>query len=380
MDYKQLFETMYRQMSNDICNKLEEFKNDTNRLMEHKISPSLVSEDSFFYKVIDYDGGSFKEGFSSVSSSQDQLSEVLKSKCQEKYYAYSESIRRLENLNFSNLKTTENNPFELIFDIDNQVEVITHNLIYQKAIYNYKSSPWISDIIRTIKDILSYNFDSNIFDCKSISDRLDLISNMYNIIEHRMALVLYGVFKHGFYSKFYEEDTYFTPNPIKFGENKNNVRLADSYRLFSSTQPGDEIDLSSLFTLEEFEIKFHEFIEKGFFSNIKARSVIIGILSQRDYNHMKSEFISIKFSDLYLQIRQADSIIFKMAASYIVLRAKGMYNFYNFKHEFNCRNDHVKDDLLSTNIELLDQERKDDNAEKIIHLLDHLYQSLINMY
>jgi hypothetical protein len=121
MDYKQLFETMYRQMSNDICNKLEEFKNDTNRLMEHKISPSLVSEDSFFYKVIDYDGGSFKEGFSSVSSSQDQLSEVLKSKCQEKYYAYSESIRRLENLNFSNLKTTENNPFELIFYIDNQV-------------------------------------------------------------------------------------------------------------------------------------------------------------------------------------------------------------------------------------------------------------------
>jgi hypothetical protein len=58
----------------------------------------------------------------------------------------------------------------------------------------------------------------------------------------------------------------------------------------------------------------------------------------------------------------------------------GMYNFYNFKHEFNCRNDHVKDDLLSTNIELLDQERKDDTAEKIIHLLDHLNQSLINMY
>ena len=98
-----------------------------------------------------------------------------------------------------------------------------------------------------------------------------------------------------FYSKFYEEDTYFTPNPIKFGENKNNVRLADSYRLFSSTQPGDEIDLSSLFTLEEFEIKFHEFIEKGFFSNIKARGVIIGILTQRYYNHMKSEFINIKF-------------------------------------------------------------------------------------
>jgi hypothetical protein len=185
-----------------------------------------------------------------------------------------------------------------------------HNLIYQKAIYNYKSSPWISDIIRTIKDILSYNFDSNIFDCKSISDRLDLISNMYTFIEHRTALVLYGLFKHGFYSKFYEE-----PNPFKFGENKNNVRLADSYRLFSSTQPGDEIDLSSLFTLEEFEIKFHEFIEKGFFSNIKARSVIIGILSQLDYNHMKSEFISNKFSDLYLQICQADSIIFKMAAS-----------------------------------------------------------------
>jgi hypothetical protein len=249
------------------------------------------------------------------------------------------------------LKTTENNPFELIFDIDNEVEVIMHNLIYQKAIYNYISSPWISDIIHTIKDILSYNFDSNIFECKSISDRLDLTNNMYNNIEHRMALVLYGLFKYGFYSKFYEEDTYFTPNPIKFGDNKNKIWLADSYLLFSSTQPGNEIDLSSLFILKEFEIKFHDFIEKGFFSNIKARGVIIGILTQRYYNHMKSEFINIKFSDSYLQIRQADSIIFKMEASYIVLRAKGMYNFYNSKHEFNCRNDFAKNILLSNNIQ-----------------------------
>jgi hypothetical protein len=55
-----------------------------------------------------------------------------------------------------------------------------------------------------------------------------------------------------FYSKFYgeEENTYFTPNPIKFGDNKNNVRLADSYRLFSSTLPGDELDLYSLLTLD----------------------------------------------------------------------------------------------------------------------------------
>jgi hypothetical protein len=71
----------------------------------------LVSDDSFFNKVIDFDGESFKEGFSSFSSSQDQCSEVFKSKFKSK------------------LKTTENNPFELIFDIDNQVEVIMHNSI-----------------------------------------------------------------------------------------------------------------------------------------------------------------------------------------------------------------------------------------------------------
>jgi hypothetical protein len=50
MDYKQLFETMYRQMCNDICNKFEELKNDTNRLMDNKTTPSHVSEDSFFIK------------------------------------------------------------------------------------------------------------------------------------------------------------------------------------------------------------------------------------------------------------------------------------------------------------------------------------------
>jgi hypothetical protein len=62
-----------------------------------------------------------------------------------------------------------------------------HNLIYQKAIYNYKSSPWISDIIHTIKDILSYNFYSNIFGCKDISDRIDSVY-MSNIIGHRMGV------------------------------------------------------------------------------------------------------------------------------------------------------------------------------------------------
>jgi hypothetical protein len=50
-------------------------------------------------------------------------------------------------------------------------------------------------------------------------------------------------------------------------------------------------------------LKFHDFIEKGFFSNLKVRSDLIGILAQRDLNSIKDESVNIKFPDLNFQIR-----------------------------------------------------------------------------
>ncbi len=79
-------------------------------------------------------------------------------------------------------------------------------------------------------------------------------------------------------------------------------------------------ELSEIY-LEDFETKFHDFIEKGFFSNLKVRSDLIGILAQRDLNSIKDEFVYIKFSDLNCQIRRSESMLFKMAACYIILRA-----------------------------------------------------------
>ncbi len=108
---------------------------------------------------------------------------------QEKYYAYIIAYDRVDDL--QNLKTSQNEPFELIFDKDTQVKIIMKNLIHPKAIYSYNASPWISDVIRIIKNVVigSHYLDLKIFDFSSISDRVDLISYMYNIIERRMSLV-----------------------------------------------------------------------------------------------------------------------------------------------------------------------------------------------
>ena len=59
----------------------------------------------------------------------------------------------------NDVRTTESNPFRLHFDMDSQLKVIMDNLFDMPLICNYKSALWLSEVCRSIKQIISIKID-----------------------------------------------------------------------------------------------------------------------------------------------------------------------------------------------------------------------------
>ena len=256
--------------------------------------------------------------------------------------------------------------------MDSQLKVIMDNLFDMPLIYNYKSALWLSEVCRSIKQIVYLNADTKIFEYGNLSDRLKFISNIYNFIERRVKLVLYAIFKHGFYSLFYEDDIC-QLNPIIINEENDDVIFADSYQLFSSSMPGDEINVDS-YTFEEVEDTFRKYVDRGYFTNVRKRAQIIEMLSKRIFN-VEDEVVYVNFDNQIHVIKRSESMTFKMFMSYIFLRDNRMYDCYNFKNEFQARNATARD-LLPLKLCLEDMPEKVRKVVDVINALERCLKTL----
>ena len=68
-------------------------------------------------------------------------------------------------------------------------------------------------------------------------------------------------------------------NPIIINEENDDVIFVDSYQLFSSSMPGDEINVDS-YTFEVVEDTFRKYVDNGYFTNVRKRAQIIEMISK----------------------------------------------------------------------------------------------------
>jgi hypothetical protein len=232
-----------------------------------------------------------------------------------------------------------------------------------------------------------HNKDHSKIDLRSVSNRIEIITNLYNLIERRIRLVLYGIFKHGFFVSFYEDYAVIDENPVIINEE---IILKDDYALFFNAESNIRVNYRSLdYIIQE----FRRCMEKGYFSNIRTRSKIIEILTPRFHETDEYEVIDVEFQDgSTFVIRKSDSKFFKMFLSYMFLRDIDIYYSYNFKTEFNSRktNDFeleinpvysvIDDDSYDSIIEYINDKSSEENKNrinKIFKLIDALEERII---
>ena len=312
----------------DLTQRIENLKIDLGQSDEN-----MPNFNEFHYEIIDFDDTQFKTGFSfikDVINKEDLINFFIN----DEIYMHEAKVngKEFDSQELNDVRTSELNPLKLHFDMDSQLKVIMDNLFDTPLIYNYKSALWLSEVCHSIKQIVYLNADTRIFQYGNLSDRLKFISNIYNFIERRVKLVLYAIFKHGFYSQFYEDEIC-QLNPIIINEENDDAIFADSYQLFSSNMAGDEINVDS-YTFEEVEETFRNYIDRGYFTNVQKRAQIIEILSKRIFN-VEDEVVYVNFDNQLHVIKKSESMTFKMFMSYIFLRDNRMYDVIILKINFD---------------------------------------------
>jgi hypothetical protein len=291
-----------------------------------------INSNYFYYKVIDFDGEDIIKGCKVYEKDEyislyDLVDDIAG---YEKYIydAIDECNSRIQLAEH----TTSSNAYILKLDMDSQISIILNGLKDINMFINYNKCPYIHDLLYIIKLILIHNKDHAKIDLRSLSNRLELIINLYNLIERRIRLVLYGLFKHGFFFSFYEDYSEIDENPVIINEE---IILKDEYTLFSNAERNIRVQYRSLDNLIK---EFRRCMEKGYFSNIRIRSKVIEILTPRFHETDEYGVIEVEFQDgSTFVIRKSDSKFFKMFLSYMFLREIDIYYSYNFKTEFNSR-------------------------------------------
>ena len=238
----------------------------------------------------------------------------------------------------ANIVTNENEPLTLDFPREQQVQIILDNLNARQIIKNYNEMIWIDDICRTLRYAISDNYHKSVYDYKYISNRLNLIINLYNIIENRMRLQLYCIFNRGMYSQFYRKDeSFLEPNPIMEMAD-NQYKFNDAFQIFSFTPQGCEINAIH-FDFEKVKQNFERGCKNGFFSTDTKRIQVENMLSSdRELKYI----VSVKFSNFKIHaIDCNESCLMKMLLMYLTLIDNNLYDNYDFKYEFQSRNDEM---------------------------------------
>jgi hypothetical protein len=350
-----------------------------------------INSNDFYYKMVDFDGEVIirgckvyeKDEYISLYDLIDDIAEYEKyifDPIDDETTKSSSRIRLAEH-------TTSSNAYIIKFDMDSQISIILNGLKDINMFINYNKCPYIQDLLYIIKLILMHNKDHSKIDLRSVSNRIEIITNLYNLIERRIRLVLYGIFKHGFFVSFYEDYAVIDENPVIINEE---IILKDDYALFFNAESNIRVNYRSLdYIIQE----FRRCMEKGYFSNIRTRSKIIEILTPRFHETDEYEVIDVEFQDgSTFVIRKSDSKFFKMFLSYMFLRDIDIYYSYNFKTEFNSRktNDFeleinpvysvIDDDSYDSIIEYINDKSSEENKNrinKILKMIDALEERII---
>ena len=346
-----------------------------------------INSNDFYYKVVDFDGEVIirgckvyeKDEYISLYDLVDDIAGY------EKYIydAIDECKSRIQLAEH----TTSANAYIIKLDMESQISIILNGLKDINMFINYNKCPYIQDLLYILKLILIHNKDHSKIDLRSVSNRIDIITNLYNLIERRIRLELYGIFKHGFFLSFYEDYAEIDENPLIINEG---IILKDDYPLFSIAESNIRVNYRSLDNIIQ---EFRRCIAKGYFSNIRTRSKIIEILTPRFHDTDEYDVIDVEFRDgSIFVIRKSDSKVFKMFLSYMFLRDIDIFYSYNFKNEFNNRNTNdfeleinpvysvIDDDSYDSIIEYINDKSSEENKNrinKIFKLIDALEERII---
>ncbi len=162
-----------------------------------------INSNYFYYKVIDFDGGDIIKGCKVYENDEYiSLYDLVDDIAGYEKYIY-DAIDECNSQIQLAQHTTSTNAYILKLDMDSQISIILNGLKDINMFINYNKCPFIHDLLYIIKLILIHNKDHAKIDLRRVRIRIELIKNLYNLIERSIRLVLYRLFKHFFFS-FYE--------------------------------------------------------------------------------------------------------------------------------------------------------------------------------
>ena len=308
-------------LTDDVKNELPE--NQTSTPVRRNL---CKNNNEFYYKLIDFDDETILKGCKMYEKEEYiSLNDLIDSiTIYEKYVfdAIDDHTTKSSTDIQLNKHTTSSNAYLIKFELSSQVDIILNGLRDINMFINYNKCPYIHDLLYLIKLIVLHNKDHAKIDLRSVSNRIDIITNLYNLIERRLRLVLYGVFKHGFFLSFYEDFIKFDENPILINDD---IILKDEYPLFMNADTTIRVNYRSIDNLCQ---QFRRCCEEGYFSNNRIRSKIIEILTPRFHESDEYEVVDVEFEDKSIfVIRKSDTKIFKMVLSYMFLREIDIYYY-----------------------------------------------------
>ena len=166
-------------LTDDVKNELPENQSST------PVRRNLCKNNNeFYYKLIDFDDETILKGCKMYEKEEYiSLNDLIDSITIYEKYLFDtiddHTTKSSTDIQLSK-HTTSSNAYLIKFELSSQVDIILNGLRDINMFINYNKCPYIHDLLYLIKLIVLHNKDHAKIDLRSVSNRIDIITNLYN--------------------------------------------------------------------------------------------------------------------------------------------------------------------------------------------------------